>query len=62
MGRRKSKILLNISDFAAEFEVSRQTVHNWLIAGTCPVEPIVGTKPTKWLAATVKAFKRGQNA
>jgi predicted DNA-binding transcriptional regulator AlpA len=47
---------LNISEFAQLMGVTRQTVHNWLICGTCPIEPVDGRTPRKWLRHKVDTY------
>lgn len=47
--------LLNIKRLASELGCTRQTIHNQLAAGTCPVTPVVGTKPPKFRAVDVEA-------
>lgn len=54
--------LLKIKDLAERLGCTRQTVHNMLREGRCPVAPIPGSKPPRWLATTVDAFLNGGDA
>lgn len=46
--------LLKIKDLARELGVTRQTIHNRLAAGTCPVAPVPRTKPPRFYADDVE--------
>ena len=53
------KKTLNLTELAEYLEWNKRTLYRKVVSGDFPVEAIRGTKPRRWLTASVDAWLQG---